>query len=112
MVSSLRFLVIGLVYVISLGDLNYTPFENMDFGFLPFDCRLEGAVSYMLLIMNINWNFCWSYDLYLSVTKPMSYTENYFSFYWKWAYIVGILAGIASFSISGLLDSEIQHSTI
>ena len=33
----------------------------MDFGFLPFDCRLESAYGYMTMIFGILWNACWSY---------------------------------------------------
>lgn len=65
----------------------------------------------MLLIINIHWNFCWSYDLYLSVKKPMSYTEHFYYFYRKITYTFGILFGFMSFFISSLLDSD-EKSTI
>jgi hypothetical protein len=35
LLSSFRFLIIGLTYVISLGNLEYTPSNFKDFGFIP-----------------------------------------------------------------------------
>ena len=81
LVGSIRFMLIGFMYMVTLGNLDYTPYNKMDFGILPLNCHFEGAVSYMLMIINIHWNFCWSYDLYLSIKKPMSYSEHFFSFY-------------------------------
>lgn len=100
MISNLRFIVIGFVYWVTFGDINYTPMNNRDFGIFPLKCKLEGAISYMLIIFNMFWNYCWSYDLYLCVKRPMKYTEHFFSFYAKITFIGGFLWGTASFFLN------------
>ena len=102
MLSNLRFLVIGFVYWVTLGDLKHTPMNNRDFGLFPLKCKLEGAFSYMLIILNMFWNYWWSYDLYLWVKKPMKYTEHFYSFYAKITFTGGFLCGVASFFLNNL----------
>ena len=111
LLSSVRFTLIGLSYTVTLGNIEYSPYNKKDFGFLPLNWRLEGAISYMLLIINMHWNLFWTYDLYLSVRKPMSYSEKLYSFYWKWTYLIGIILGLTSFFINSLISSD-KKSTI
>jgi hypothetical protein len=111
MLSAFRFTIIGLVYIVTTGNLEYTPYKNRDFGILPFNCKLEGTFSYMLLILNILWNCCWSYDLYLCVKKPMSYSENFFPTYQKLTYSIGIICAVVAFFFSTLNESK-SHNAI
>ena len=104
-INAARFMVVGLVYLLSFGNMEYTPYNNRDFGILPFGCKLEGAIAYMVLILNILWNCCWSYDLYLCVKKPMSYSENFFPLYKRLTLFVGILFGFLSFLFNSITTS-------
>ena len=71
----------------------------MDFGFLPFDCRLESAYGYMTMIFGILWNACWSYELMQCVKSPMIYSERNHKYYQGFTYFIGILITIISFGL-------------
>ena len=79
---SIRYLVIGSVFKAHNNDLDWSPFSNRDFGFMSYDCKIEGMISYTVYVMIIMWNFVWTYDIYVTVNKPLVFTEKY-SFYYK-----------------------------
>lgn len=94
---SLKYLVTGLSFKLYGDDLNYTPQNLMDFGFLPYGCKIEGLVAYMMFFMIILWNFVFTYDVYLTVNKPMVFNENYVFYYKAFVYFAGTMFSIVVF---------------
>jgi len=100
LLSSLRFLVIGGVFAGTKFNLGMTPLNLKDFGFIPLNCKLEGVFSYMIMIFNILWNTCWTWELVNCVKNPMVYSENKHKYYQAVVYFVGILLTATAFGLS------------
>ena len=71
-------------------DLVYTPLGGKDFGLIDYNCKIQGIFSYTLFVTVILWNFVYTYDIYLTVNKPLMYNEKYM-FYYKIAVYFGAL---------------------
>lgn len=95
--NSLKYLVTFSTYKIMGDDLNYSPYYLHDFGFMNFNCRIEGLVSYLLFILIVLWNFIWTYDIYLTMCKPLSYSENYVYYYKVFVYFIGFIFSLVVF---------------
>ncbi|CAI2376364.1 unnamed protein product [Moneuplotes crassus] len=94
---SLKYLVTGASFKITGDDLHHTPYGLMDFGLLNYGCKIEGLIAYMLFFMIILWNFVFTYDVYLTVNKPLMYNENNVFYYKIFVYFVGIMFSIVIF---------------
>ena len=105
LLTSLRFLVIGTVFLI-MRKMSYTPMAGRDFGIVDLKCRLEGAYGYTMIIFSILWNFCWTWDLVVSVKNPMVYSEKNHKYYYTFVYLVGLIVGGIAFGLSETHISE------
>lgn len=94
---SLKYLVTGLVFIGSGQDLAYTPYHLKDFGILPYGCKIEGLLAYMLFMLIILWNFVLTYDVYLTVNKPLVFNENYVFYYKAFVYFTGTMFSLVVF---------------
>lgn len=94
---SLKYLVTGTAFKVNGNDLKYTPSELMDFGFLEYGCKIEGLIAYLLFFMIILWNFVFTYDVYLTVNKPLIFNENYVFYYKAFVYFTGTMFSIVVF---------------
>jgi len=96
-IISLKYLVTGFVFKFYGDDLNHTPLGNLDFGFLSYGCKIEGLLAYALFFMIILWNFILTYDVYLTVNKPLLFNENYLFYYKIFVYFIGTMFSIVIF---------------
>lgn len=96
-VNSLKYLITFSVYKIMGSDLNFSPFALNDFGFMNFQCRIEGLISYVLFILIVLWNFIWTYDIYLTVRNPIGFNENFVFYYKVFVYFVGFIFSLVVF---------------
>lgn len=94
---SVKYLVTGAAFKIYDHDLDHSPRRLMDFGFLPYGCKIEGLLAYMMFFMIILWNFVFTYDVYLTVNKPMTFNENYVFYYKAFVYFTGTMFSIVVF---------------
>jgi hypothetical protein len=94
---SVKYLVTGISFKVYGNDLDHTPKSLMDFGLLPYGCKIEGLVAYMLFFFIILWNFAFTYDVYLTVNKPMVFNENYVFYYKAFVYFAGTMFSIVVF---------------
>jgi hypothetical protein len=94
---SIKYLVTGISFKVYGNDLAHTPKNLMDFGLLPYGCKIEGLVAYMLFFFIILWNFAFTYDVYLTVNKPMVFNENYVFYYKAFVYFAGTMFSIVVF---------------
>lgn len=94
---SLKYLVTGVAFKYYGNDVEHTPMGLMDFGFLDYGCKIEGLVAYMLFFMIILWNFIFTYDVYLTVNKPLIFNENYVFYYKAFVYFAGTMFSLVVF---------------
>lgn len=60
----------------------------------------------MIMIFNILWNTCWTWELVNCVKNPMVYSENKHKYYQAVVYFVGILLTATAFGLSQLHSME------
>jgi hypothetical protein len=51
----------------------------------------------MMWFMIVLWNFVFTYDVYLTVNKPMVFNENYVFYYKAFVYFTGTMFSIVVF---------------
>ena len=83
---------------LSGNDLEYSPFSDRDWGFMKFDCKIEAMISYMWYLMVLLWNAVWTYDLYVTVNRPLAFnTERYIFYYKILVYFTGLIVSLVVF---------------
>lgn len=65
-----------------------------DFGFLSYDCKIEGLIAYMMFVTIILWNFVLTYDVYVTVNKPLVFNENNVFYYKTGVYFTAVLISV------------------
>lgn len=72
-------------------DVAWSPYKNRDFGFMDFNCKMEALFNFSLFFMVLLWNFAWTYDIYLTCSFPLMFTEKYVFYYKVAVYFFSII---------------------
>ena len=108
---SFRFLLIGLAYLFSGLDGTFDSLRGLDYGIFHLNCKLEGFISFMVLMWSLLWNIAWSHDLYTTVKTPMVYSEKKFPVQRVLVYVAGLAVALLVFLLDYLNVKE-EESTI
>lgn len=108
-VTSLKYFVTGGSFKLHHNNIEYTPKSLVDFGLIHYGCKLEGFLAYLLFVYIIIWNLCFTYDVYLTVNRPLSFSENYMFKYNMFVYVFGTMFSVTIFymKIDFFTDSSI-----
>ena len=54
-------------------------------------------LTYTCFVCVLLWNFAWTYDIYLTVNKPLIYSETFVFYYKLVVYATSIIVGLCVF---------------
>ena len=58
---------------------------------MDFNCKMEALFNFSLFFMVILWNLFWTYDIYLTCSSPLMFTEKYVFYYKVAVYFFSII---------------------